>query len=461
MYALRKVVQHSIPTVRWGSKKIAAPPIISYPVKIVQMANKIRVATEETGAPVATIGMFFEAGPKNESQDKNGLSYLIEHMAYKSFTHTPKKCFEERVACLGLKLKVQTARDHMGFYTTCLIHDAPFIIEILSDVLFNCDLNYQDMNAERCNNICQELLDEDDNCKSMVFEFLHQTAYQGTLLGQTIAGSTEMKYKKNDILTYMCEQFQPWRMVMATAGGLAHRDFVELVDRQFGGYQPNPCVIRCVYPTRYTGSEMLFRNDNLSFAHVAIAVEAPGLLSADYVPFLVASSIMGSWDRSQGYGRNFASQMAQAMECIKTWHTIEPFYFAYKDTGLWGAYYVAGTMDLEDVLYNIQGQWMKLCKSVTTTDVERGINATKTALAKKYSGIESSCIDLAVQTLFTCSRRTMEDYCNQLSLITPSTIKDLAFRWIYDKCPVVAGVGPTEGLPEYNRTRAGMYWLRV
>jgi hypothetical protein len=34
-------------------------------------------------------------------------------------------------------------------------------------------------------------------------------------------------------------------------------------------------------------------------------------------------------------------------------------------------------------------------------------------------------------------------------------------KYIYDRCPVVAGVGPTENLPDYNVVRSGMYWLRL
>ena len=40
-------------------------------------------------------------------------------------------------------------------------------------------------------------------------------------------------------------------------------------------------------------------------------------------------------------------------------------------------------------------------------------------------------------------------------------VRQTCYNFVYDKCPVVAAVGPTENLPDYNRMRAGMYWLRV
>ena len=40
-------------------------------------------------------------------------------------------------------------------------------------------------------------------------------------------------------------------------------------------------------------------------------------------------------------------------------------------------------------------------------------------------------------------------------------VRDTCFKYIYDRCPVVAGVGPVEQIPDYNVIRSGMYWLRV
>lgn len=67
--------------------------------------------------------------------------------------------------------------------------------------------------------------------------------------------------------------------------------------------------------------------------------------------------------------------------------------------------------------------------------------------------------------------------------MTADLVRDVSYKYIYDKCPVVAAVGPTENLLDYNRircvvnvvfpnlfpklnksiypSRSGMYWLRL
>ena len=45
--------------------------------------------------------------------------------------------------------------------------------------------------------------------------------------------------------------------------------------------------------------------------------------------------------------------------------------------------------------------------------------------------------------------------------VTADSIKSACMKYIYDRCPAVAAVGPVENLPDYNRIRSSMYWLRL
>lgn len=48
-----------------------------------------------------------------------------------------------------------------------------------------------------------------------------------------------------------------------------------------------------------------------------------------------------------------------------------------------------------------------------------------------------------------------------LQKVTAKDVRDVALKYIYDRCPAVAAVGPVENLPDYNRIRSSMYWLRL
>lgn len=75
-------------------------------------------------------------------------------------------------------------------------------------------------------------------------------------------------------------------------------------------------------------------------AHIAIAVESCGWADADNIPLMVANTIIGSWDRSQGGGNNNANRLARFADSLDLCHSFQSFNTCYKDTGLWGAYFV-------------------------------------------------------------------------------------------------------------------------
>lgn len=88
------------------------------------------------------------------------------------------------------------------------------------------------------------------------------------------------------------------------------------------------------------GSEIRHRDDHIPFCHAAIAVEGAGWTSADTIPLMIASTIIGAWDRTQGIGSLSASVLARAGGSGKAL-SYQAFNTCYKDTGLWGVYFVS------------------------------------------------------------------------------------------------------------------------
>lgn len=46
-------------------------------------SNGIRVATEDSGQPTCTIGVWIDAGSRYETPETNGVAHFLEHMAFK------------------------------------------------------------------------------------------------------------------------------------------------------------------------------------------------------------------------------------------------------------------------------------------------------------------------------------------------------------------------------------------
>jgi hypothetical protein len=51
--------------------------------RVTEIGNGVRVATEDSGAPTCTVGLWIDAGSRYETPRNNGVAHFLEHMAFK------------------------------------------------------------------------------------------------------------------------------------------------------------------------------------------------------------------------------------------------------------------------------------------------------------------------------------------------------------------------------------------
>lgn len=284
------------------------------PTQVTTLDSGLRVATEDSGAATATVGLWIDAGSRYENDKNNGVAHFLEHMAFKGTAKRSQTDLELEVENLGAHLNAYTSREQTVFYAKCLSKDVPKAVEILGDIIQNSKLGEGEIERER-GVILREMQEVESNLQEVVFDHLHATAYQGTPLGNTILGPTKniKSISRQDLRDYIDTHYNTPRIVLAAAGGVQHNDLVKLAEKElnklkntFDGKAPK--LDAC----RFTGSEVRVRDDTLPLAHIAIAVEGCGWSDQDNVPLMVANTLIGAWDRSQGGGVNNASNLARA-----------------------------------------------------------------------------------------------------------------------------------------------------
>ncbi|XP_073973010.1 ubiquinol-cytochrome c reductase core protein 1 [Rhodnius prolixus] len=442
--------------------KLAETLVNCPPTKTTTLENGMRVATEDTGAPTATIGLWIDAGSRFETEENNGVAHFLEHMAFKGTSKRSQTDLELEVENMGAHLNAYTSREQTVFYAKCLSQDVPKALEILSDILQNSKLGENEIERER-GVILREMQEVETNLQEVVFDHLHSTAFQGTPLGRTILGPTKniKCISRNDLQEYIKTYYTPARMVLAGAGGVDHDSLVQAAKSHFGcatttSASCDATLTRC----RFTGSDLRVRDDAMPLAHVAIAVEGCGWNNPDNIPLMVGNTLIGAWDRSQGGGATNSSKLAQAVATDNLAHSFQSFNTCYKETGLWGIYFVAQPLVLEDLVYNIQEEWMRLCTSITQAEVDRAKNLLKTNMLLQLDGTTPVCEDIGRQMLCYGRRVPLHELEKRINSITADNVQDVMLKYVYDRCPAVAAVGPVEALPDYNRIRGSMYWLR-
>ncbi|XP_022832994.1 cytochrome b-c1 complex subunit 1, mitochondrial-like [Spodoptera litura] len=424
-----------------------------------QLSNGVTVATEERESSNACIGLYIDAGSRYESNIENGVAHFFEHIAFKGSNGRSKSDLETQMACLGAKYKCITTRELVVYYVECLSEDTALATEILTDCIFNNSFNKVEIEHQK-QTVYSEMIDHDNDPGKVVFDYLHASAFQGTPLAHTVMGPSSNLYNFTDctICRYLSKCFDPCRTVLAAVGGVKHEQIVDLAASYLCGLEPLKSIDMDTY--RYSGSDVRFRDDSMPTAHVVIAVEGPSFSDDDRIVMEVARFIIGGWDRSQPGGLKHPARLARTITQGNLCDSYQAFNLNYKDCGLFGVHFVADTLYQDDIMMSIQEEFMYLATCVTEPEVDRAKNFLK---AKILSDTESSlgtCMDIGRCTLYYGYRPSLPQRMQAVDDVTVDHVRQACYRYLYDKCPVVAAVGPTEGLFEYPRIRSYMYWAR-
>ncbi|XP_021240213.1 mitochondrial-processing peptidase subunit beta isoform X1 [Numida meleagris] len=451
-------------TGRFRAAQAAAEVVLNVPeTRVSPLENGLQVASEDSGLSTCTVGLWIDAGSRYENEKNNGTAHFLEHMAFKGTKKRSQLDLELEIENMGAHLNAYTSREQTVYYAKAFSKDLPRAVEILADIIQNSTLGEAEIERER-GVILREMQEVETNLQEVVFDYLHATAYQKTALGRTILGPTEniKSINRNDLVEYITTHYKGPRIVLAAAGGVCHDELLDLAKCHFGNLPSAPeGGLPPLPPCSFTGSEIRIRDDKMPLAHIAIAVEAAGWSDPDTIPLMVANTLIGNWDRSFGGGvQNLSSKLAQIACHGNLCHSFQSFNTCYTDTGLWGLYMVCEPSTVQDMVHFVQREWIRLCTSVTENEVARAKNLLKTNMLLQLDGSTPICEDIGRQMLCYKRRIPIPELEARIEAIDAQTIREVCTKYIYDKHPAVAALGPIEQLPEYNKICSGMYWLR-
>ncbi|KAK5896177.1 hypothetical protein CgunFtcFv8_009807 [Champsocephalus gunnari] len=415
--------------------------------KVTTLENGLRVSSEDAGLTTCTVGLWIDAGSRYENARNNGTAHFLEHMAFKGTRKRSQLDLELEIENMGAHLNAYTSREQTVYYAKAFSKDLPRAVEILADIIQNSTLGEAEIERER-GVILREMQEVETNLQEVVFDYLHATAYRDSALGRTILGPTEniKTINRGDLVEYITTHYKGPRIVLAAAGGVSHDELNDLAKYHFGKASWR--------------SEIRVRDDKMPLAHIAIAVEAVGWSHPDTIPLMVANTLIGNWDRSFGGGVNLSSKLAQMACQGNLCHSFQSFNTCYTDTGLWGLYMVCEPGTIDEMMHYTQMEWMSLCTSVTEGEVARAKNLLKTNMLLHLDGSTPICEDIGRQMLCYSRRIPLHELEARIDAIDATTIKDVCTKYIYNKAPAIAAVGPIEQLPDYNQIRGGMYWMK-
>jgi processing peptidase subunit beta len=382
-------------------------------------------------------------------------------MSFKGTGKRTRVQLEQEVENIGGHLNAYTSREQTVFYAKVNKGDVPQAMDILSDILTNSTYDEAAIEAER-SVILREMQEVDGQMEEVIFDRLHETAYRGTMLGQTILGPTENinSINRAQITDYINTHYVAPRMVVAGAGAVDHGDLVKLSEKLLGSVPSTGKREPYMEPAKFTGSDIRVRYDDMPAAHVALAFPTAGWNDPDNFTLLTIQTLLGSWTQGATGGAESSSDLISSVVKQDLAQSITAFNTHYSDTGLFGVYSVGHQYDQDNLMYEITRVMTGLCYGVDEVLLEEAKNQLKINVLSQLDGSTVICEDIGRQMITYGRRMHPTEVLARIDAVDVAAVQNCANRYFYDKCHALAAVGPIYELPDYDWIRRKSYYLR-
>jgi len=434
------------------------------PVTVTTLPNGVRVATKESFSETASVGVYLDAGVRNETAETQGATALLENLTLTGTAKRPAAKLEAEIESMGGALDVSYGREHSSFTMNVFNKDLAQGVDILADLVTAPGI--ANLDKEKAN-IMRKIEETVKPTRQVIDDRLHACAFRDYSLGYSTCGPFENmeNLTQAHLKQYVDSNYTADKMVIAASGGMKHEEVVKLAEKAFGGVKAGPPVIGTTKPY-FCGAELLYRNDEMGpLAYLSVGWEAVPWKSPDAVTFMVMQAIIGSYKKNAGLvpgsisGNRTINSVANKMG-VGCADQFEAFMHFYKDTGMFGFYLVCDEVAVEHALGELMFGVNLLSFSVTDEEVERAKRELKATLVNGSGSSMDACAQVGKEVLAYGRGLPPAEMMLRIDAVDAEEVKRVAYKYCNDQEISVTGLGPLHGMPQFYTLRQATYMYR-
>jgi predicted Zn-dependent peptidase len=412
-------------------------------VEVSVLKNGIRVVTDPMAhVESATLGMWVGVGARHESAELNGVSHLLEHMAFKGTTTRSARAIAEEIENVGGSLNAYTGRESTAYHASVLTDDVPLAVEMIADILRNSTFASDELERER-GVILQEIGQALDTPDDVVFDKFQEAGFPDQPLGRPVLGSAEVvgRISRDELFGYMRDRYAPAVMVFAASGKVEHARILDLVQGAFGDLAAPSASEQPAVAARYAGGDRREERD-LEQAHLVLGCEGIGYRDPDYYALAVFSTLFGG-----GMSSRLFQRIREDQGLV---YSIYSFNAAYADGGLFGVYAGTSKEDLAKVAPQVCEELLRVGDDVTDAELGRARAQIKAGILMGLESSQTRC-EAAARQLMTHGRIvTTEELVAKVEAVDRTAAKRVVGRLLASP-PALAAIGPLKKLEPIER----------
>ena len=236
--------------------------------------------------------VFVRSGSRHESRRDNGISHVVEHMAFKGTATRDCQRINLDAERLGAEVNAHTDRDHTAFHMRGLARDSGPLLRQLGDIVRHGSFPADELERER-QVILHELTEVEDDPVATAFKLFDRCCYGAHAAAQPVIGTRAniSRFSREDLLAYVGRQYTGTNTIVAVAGRIDPEALLADVEAAFGDMPagaPNPLPA-----PSWHGGFAARRQAGSSQVQVVLGFPIPALQDPAHVDAVVAAALFG------------------------------------------------------------------------------------------------------------------------------------------------------------------------
>jgi predicted Zn-dependent peptidase len=258
------------------------------------LLNGVRVVTHAMPhVETSSLGVWVGVGARHETESQQGMSHLLEHMAFKGTSRRSALEIVEEIEQVGGEINAATSLETTAYYARVLKGDEGLALELLADILQDSTFDQGELEKER-DVILQEIAATQDSPDEIAYDLIQEAAFPDQAVGRPILGTPASVTGTTpaDLRGFLGQHYVPQRLVVSAAGAVSHDSVVRHAEALFGGLAAPNGQSQGDEPARYVGGA---RSSVKSFeqSHVLMGFEGPSYRAADTFTAQVFAGLFG------------------------------------------------------------------------------------------------------------------------------------------------------------------------
>jgi len=305
--------------------------------------NGTKIITESIShAKSVSLGIWVNAGSRDELDKERGIFHFIEHMIFKGTKSRSAIQIAKDLDTIGGFSNAFTGKEQTCFHARVLNKHLQFLIDLFSDIFINSLFAEKDLELEK-SVVLQEISMMEDTPDEYIHVLSDQTFWRGDPLGRPILGTKETvsKITRKDILDYVSRFYSPKRVVIAAAGNVDHDLLVDYF-RSFLEPLPVENNVSLARPTPLITPTVSSYPKELEQVHLCLGAQASSLSGEKRFAEAIFNTILGG---------NMSSRLFQEIrEKRGLAYSVYSYISAFIDTGLLRIYVAIDKKEINRVV---------------------------------------------------------------------------------------------------------------